>query len=247
MSKGRIPLPIIKALYARSGGLCAMCREKVIEDKEDGIPIIIGEIIHIEGVEKGSARYNPQMTDEERNSYNNLIILCRNCHIKVDRNPEFYTVRKLRQIKYEHERWVREQLGNIIPEVTFEELEIIIKYLKKPPLVQYPQDLKVVPTKEKIRKNMLSEEVANLITMGMSGYYQVQNFINKYPEPEFSEKLRNMFVQKYLELKDKGLKGDDLFYELWDFASPSYLDFKTRAAGLKILTYFFEICEVFEK
>jgi hypothetical protein len=44
-----------------------------------------------------------------------------------------------------------------------------------------------------------------------------------------------------------GLEGDALFYELWNFSSDYSPDFGIRAAGLSVLTYFFDKCEVFEK
>ena len=43
------------------------------------------------------------------------------------------------------------------------------------------------------------------------------------------------------------LDNDEIFDELWDFASGKQSDFSYKAAGLGILTYFFEKCEVFEK
>ena len=54
-------------------------------------------------------------------------------------------------------------------------------------------------------------------------------------------------AQKYQELKMQGLDNDEIFDELWDFASGKKSDFSYKAAGLGILTYFFEKCEVFEK
>lgn len=83
--------------------------------------------------------------------------------------------------------------------------------------------------------------------MGMLGIDQIKEYLNKNPDINFSDRLRNGFVDKYIDLKNEGLDGDDLFYELLNFASINSKDFKIRAAGLKILTYFFEICEVFEK
>ncbi|MEZ4784814.1 MAG: hypothetical protein R3F28_12160 [Candidatus Kapaibacterium sp.] len=53
---------------------------------------IIGEIAHIEGAEPTAARYNEKQTDSERSSHNNAILLCANCHAKVDRQPELYPV-----------------------------------------------------------------------------------------------------------------------------------------------------------
>ena len=239
--------PTKVVLWAKSGGRCAICKKEIIMERKDNDPTPIGHIAHIEGFKPNSPRYNPNMTDKERNSYYNLIILCPTCHTQIDKDPNYYTVERLRQIKREHEKWVKEQVRINIPDVTFAELEVITKYLISVSMLESNQKLTIIPPKEKIQKNGLSSEVENLIFMGMIGIEQVKDYLNENPDPDFAGRLRNGFVQKYLELKQGGVAGDELFYELWNFASINSDDFKIRAAGLKILTYFFEICEVFEK
>ncbi len=247
MSRQNVPSGLIKVLWARSGGRCAICKKEIIMECTNNSPVPIGETAHIEGLRPNSPRYNPNMTDEERNSYENLIVVCPTCHTKIDKDPNYYTVERLRQIKREHEEWVKEQVKINIPDVTFAELEVIAKYLISVSMLESNQTLTIIPPKKKIQKNGLSAEVENLIIMGMAGIKQVKDYLNENPDFDFAGRLRNGFVQKYLELKQGGLTGDELFYELWNFASINSGDFKIRAAGLKILTYFFEICEVFDK
>lgn len=50
----------------------------------------------------GGERYNPQQTDEERRSYDNLVLFCYPHHIETN-DVEQYPVSKLREIKLEHE------------------------------------------------------------------------------------------------------------------------------------------------
>jgi len=187
------------------------------------------------------------MSDNKRNSYDNLIILCPTCHKKIDKDPDEFTVKKLKQIKLDHEKWINDQLRIESTQITFAELEVIAKYLISAKPDETKQNLEIVPSNEKIKKNGLSSEVGNLITMGMLGIEQVKEYLNKNPDPEFAARLRKGFVNKYLALKEEGLTGDHLFYELLNFASNDSGDFKDKAAALKILTYFFEICEVFER
>ena len=59
--------------------------------------------------------------------------------------------------------------------------------------------------------------------------------------------MTNIMASKYQDLKSQGLDNEEIFSELWDFASGKKSEFSYRAAGLGILTYFFEKCEVFEK
>ena len=71
----------------KSGGRCAIpeCRrelviDKTLADKES----IVGEMAHIKGEKQKSSRYDTNMTDKERNSYDNLILVCRIHHKMID-------------------------------------------------------------------------------------------------------------------------------------------------------------------
>lgn len=106
----------------------------------------------------------------------------------------------------------------------------------------------LIPPKDKINRNSLSSNIEQLITMGMTQTKQVEEYINKSPDTEFGDRLRDGFVEEYDKLKNnEKLAGDDLFNTLLDFASGGGNDFKERAAGLAVLVYFFENCDVFEK
>jgi hypothetical protein len=65
---------------------------------------------------------------------------------------------------------------------------------------------------------------------------------------EFTSALINGFVIEYNRLREQEvLVGDALFEGLLEFACRGSSDFKQRAAGLSVLVYLFEKCEVFEK
>ena len=236
-----------KKLWGKSGNRCAKCREILSQKVVGGEEKLIGEMAHICGLEVGSARHDPNKLKKEINSYKNLILLCPLCHKKIDNDPINYTPEKLQEIKEKHEKWVEEQLKSNLPQVTFAELEVITNYLISAPIYKSEEDLKIIPPGKKIKKNHLSSDVGNLITKGMSGVQQVKEYLNKNPDPHFLERLRSGFVIKYKDLKKQNLNGDALFYDLLEFAWRGSNDFKEQAAGLTLLTYFFEICEVFEK
>ena len=62
----------------------------------------IGEMAHIIAKSVKGARGGEDLSGN-MNSYDNLILLCANHHSEVDQNPEVYTVKKLHNIKLEHE------------------------------------------------------------------------------------------------------------------------------------------------
>ena len=109
-------------------------------------------------------------------------------------------------------------------------------------------DTSVIHPKEKINKNNLSAGVENLIKMGLSNVSLVKDYINSNIDTEFGEKLKKGFVDEYERLRDEeGLSGDDIFSSLMTFANQGNTDIKYRAAGLCVLCYFFESCDIFEK
>jgi len=101
----------IKLLWGRAAGMCSFpdCRIKLSQDKNassESYPF--GEQAHIVGESERAPRGKSTLTDEERNSYFNLILLCPTHHTIVDNNPEDYPVEKLHLIKDEHELWVEQ-------------------------------------------------------------------------------------------------------------------------------------------
>lgn len=87
------------------------CRVELLADATTYDPIVvIGEIAHIAAAQKGGPRANQGMTAAQRNDYDNLILLCQNCHAVIDGQPGTFTVERLKQIKTDHELWVRASL-----------------------------------------------------------------------------------------------------------------------------------------
>ena len=170
----------------------------------------------------------------------------RSCHKKIDGQKNTYTVEKLHQIKREHEKWVLESTENQIVDITFSELDLVTKYLISEQ-IPTEESYILIPPKEKIQKNELSSSTERLITMDLTQVKQVEQFIDKSPDMQFGERLKTGFIDEYKKWKGKGLKGDELFTALLDFARGSEVDFKKRAAGLTVLVYLFEKCEVFER
>lgn len=131
--------------------------------------------------------------------------------------------------------------------VTFSELNVVTKYLVSGQFIS-DDSYAIIPPKEKIKKNELSSTTEQLITMGLIQVKQVSQFIEKCPDIEFGERLKQGFIMEYKRLKNEEcLKGDDLFNALLDFASGRSNNFTNKAAGLSVLVYLFEKCDVFEK
>jgi hypothetical protein len=87
------------------------CRVELFADATDYDPVVvIGEIAHVAGAADAGPRAITTLTARQRNDYDNLILLCQNCHARIDGQPGFYSVRKLKDIKQAHEAWIRASL-----------------------------------------------------------------------------------------------------------------------------------------
>ena len=98
----KIPTNVLRLLYAHSGNCCAFegCHSPIFED--DGT--LTGECCHIEAYSPNGPRYNEQQTNEERNRYDNLILMCARHHKIIDSHTDEYTVEKLKILKGTHEK-----------------------------------------------------------------------------------------------------------------------------------------------
>ncbi len=94
-------LTTIKRLFAVSGNKCAFssCLLPIAETSGT----VTGEVAHIKGLNAKGPRYDKKQTEEERNAFQNLILLCSRHHTIIDSEVDEYTVKKLTKIKQEHE------------------------------------------------------------------------------------------------------------------------------------------------
>ena len=100
-------LSIIKALFAKSGNLCAFpgCSHQLVDDRS----LFVAEVCHINSISKKDARYDPSLSEDDLRKYENLILLCYAHHKRVDSFEKEYPVETLRRMKEEHEKFHQEK------------------------------------------------------------------------------------------------------------------------------------------
>ncbi|MFB7577175.1 HNH endonuclease signature motif containing protein [Streptomyces sp. NPDC056165] len=81
--------------------MCQKCGCELDPGKRGPAPT--AEVAHIRALNNGGPRAVPGLSIEERNSIDNLILLCPSCHDLVDKNEEEYTIPVLLKIKAQHE------------------------------------------------------------------------------------------------------------------------------------------------
>ncbi len=241
-------------LAYRSGDVCALpgCQRNLSVDSDGGKPTNVGEAAHIAGEKATSARYDDSMTDQQRDHCDNLIYLCRTCHAIVDAIPQGevdYPVARLRRIKQDHERTVREAVHSALPNVGFPELEETIQGFLQLNPESADGSFFLVPLDDKLKKNSLGNSSKVTLAMGLTLSREVRNFVMAITqtEPGFPDRLKAGFLEEYYRLKRAGHSADDLFDLMCRFAQRGCREQVKKSAGIAVLVYLFEACEVFER
>lgn len=108
--KRRYSQNTLKKLFALSGNQCAHpeCANNILEQATECSPeLVTGQISHIYAIRKKGPRGNPELTQKELNSPENLILLCPNHHKIVDGQHESYPAEMLKNWKRNHENKMR--------------------------------------------------------------------------------------------------------------------------------------------
>ncbi len=246
-----VTYPTKVALAFHSGNRCAFpgCDRSLTVDGNSDNHVITGEAAHIAGEKPDAARYNPAMTDDQRNHYNNLIYMCGDHHTQIDRQEKDFSVDKLLKIKSAHEQKVRESMNAAFAEVGFPELAQATAWISRYQPQAPSEEFSVIPPEDKIRKNQLTQTSRATIVMGLAVSQEVRAFIEQEAKIDsgFPERLKAGFLEEYYHLRKQGYAGDILFDLMCQFAQRGMVDHPKRSAGLAVLIHLFEACEVFEK
>jgi hypothetical protein len=166
----------------------------------------------------------------------------------VDAQDSTYTSQGLRSWKAELEARVLKLYEREMPNVGFAELQVVCNAILEAPAAE-AIDFTPLDPREKMNRNNLTDRSHFLLTLGLGKAKEVQQFMDGITAHShgFPEQLKGGFTREYNRLWEQGQRGDDLFDLLAEFASRGSSDLRQRAAGLAVLAYLFEKCEVFER
>lgn len=242
--------PTKVSLAFKSGGVCAFhgCgRELTYEGTSD--TATVGEAAHIRGEKPDAARYDASMTDAERDHIDNLIYLCGDHHTIIDKLHNDFSVDDLSALKVAHEERVREAMEEAFASVGFPELAKAIEWICITPPGVSVADFTLLSPEDKIARNQLSVGSRHIIASGLSSRNVVAQFVETETQldPDFPERLKAGFLAEYYKLRHEGYLADELFNLMCAYAQRGARSQMHRTAGLAVLVYLFEICDVFEK
>lgn len=109
-----IPLRDQKMLWGAASARCSFpkCSKRLVGErsKVDG-EVLLGEMAHILPKSPDGPRGEFPISEDERNRYRNLILLCEEHHTTVDTQRATYSPEVLHRFKQEHERRCQEPFG----------------------------------------------------------------------------------------------------------------------------------------
>lgn len=110
----RVKDKVVLRLVGAAGGWCEKpdCPTGSLwHELPAGDAVRLAEVAHIVAASDEGPRGSEEVATEELVGFDNLILLCPNCHTIVDRAPEEFPVERMRQWKSEHETRLRSLLG----------------------------------------------------------------------------------------------------------------------------------------
>jgi hypothetical protein len=112
-------VPVKDALRKRASFICSnpSCKNMTVAPSEssDDKVLYSGRAAHIYAAAVGGARYDKNMTPEQRSDITNAIFLCANCaDIVDDNNGADFPPETLKRWKADHEAWVRSNLNKTV-------------------------------------------------------------------------------------------------------------------------------------
>jgi hypothetical protein len=253
MGSRKIKEKDIKLLWGKAANICSFenCNTSLVdENKKDIKDVIIGEQAHIVAHKEDGPRGDSSFPKDKLEDYQNLILLCPTHHTSIDKNPEKYSVALLHEMKEKHEAWVTERVISKVPEVSFAELEILIKgILGKSKETSGGSDLVLTKPSDKMDKNNFNEQSRELVKLGLVKSGEVSDYLSKMStmDADFGDRLKSVITEKYNQFKKEELNPNQILDELRVFCNLGSDNFLFQAAGLSVVVYFFQACEIFEK
>jgi hypothetical protein len=200
----------IRKLDTLSGNQCASpdsLNSLIASDDET----IISKICHIEAANKNGPRFNAGMSDDERRHFDNLILLCDECHSIIDNNENEpkYPATLLKEWKRNHESKRLSQL-NRNPSLLKHAINAIAKAELDHDNIEPIETFRAFKIENKIQYNLIKRNKS--LIDGFKIFYSKINSLYNELEKQGSFKKNNLLrnVWKiYLKVKGNYVEGSE--------------------------------------
>ena len=208
----------IRKLFSLTCNKCALptCNNTLIYEEFDDVR---AEICHIQAATPGGPRFTKSKSDKELASFNNLIVLCKNCHDEIDKNPKKYDTEILFRIKNQHEKKCKktpyqipdsiiDRISINVDQFTYEEILWFFKiyskikdpikkeYYYRNRIVYCLKNLKLTKEDETKQYRDIVHHIAKLDDNGFADLFlEIESFMPLHIKEEFVTKYETKLVK----------------------------------------------------
>jgi hypothetical protein len=149
----------------------------------------------------------------------------------------------------------RESILGVVPDVstapitTAAEIQVLMRHLGSRGFVlSEATDFDLTAIAEKLQRNRLSAAVIGTVKPAMPVAKLVGEFVTNMPDPNFSQIIAVDLAEKYSQLAASTDEPDVIFGNLVEYALGAHqLEPKFFWAAAGIISYYFELCDIFER
>lgn len=215
----KVTKEVLRVLCAFSGNLCAFpgCNHLIFTPQG----VLVAELCHIEAAMPGGERFNPDMTNEQRRSFNNLMFMCSKHHKTTDDVDE-YPVSVLKEMKAKHEAIfsldrmsdrIAEKLYDYTSQLTIstvQNLNNLYKVLGIENRDEEEREIEVIDfnTQMEVFKNLSTEAKITLITAVKrlkDDFWERRKYVDMMEVGRVLDLYRNDLFEYFEELEASGL------------------------------------------
>jgi len=251
--RGDIPPGDARELLLDSRGYCCNpdCEHRIQpRNAKTGVFVLKSEVAHIIAAEDDGPRGDPTFPDDERERYDNLIILCKFCHPEVDHPDHYeeYPASLLREWKKIAQTKRKEQVSRIETPQGYEELSQLLGALATSDFGM-PDGFDRVKVEEKFEINQLGDAAKSTISKNLYHMPVVDRALASGENKMigFADGVKITLKRLYLDLKRSGLESDEIFRRMVLTLVTEGDEFRTESVSELVLSFFFEKCVIFER
>lgn len=224
---GRVPTneATKRRLFAFSGGYCQRpeCHATLFPDDIEKV-ITIGEIAHIIAANDDGPRADTGVENEARANYDNLILLCPNCHTIIDKAPEEFPVQLIRDWKASHEERLSEAFGiaecndrdsarNLVEPLFAQNAEIFKEYGPDNDYRHNPEAPEAAVWKRKMRSQIIPNNKQVLLILDANRQFLTEG--EKRSVEQFRQHVDDLISKHVLEGDDVAARFPEAIVEVF--------------------------------
>ena len=193
-----------KVLWAKSGNRCSICKTELFSQKEEPDKLNIGEECHIISSKVKGPRHKNGL--ENYDSYENLILLCRNHHKEIDELVDTFTEELLSYIKTNHENWVSETLNKSLEKEKKQKPKFLKRITSGKELLNIVSDSYGYETDYDEVDNEEEAEYIGQVIQSLIDYGDISGMVEPYDKVKMSIQLKELEEKGYYIFGERAVR-----------------------------------------